>query len=470
MEHLTHFGLPRDPFRNEPQRRFYFESRAHRDAERRLLRGIRQGKGLEVLTGPVGSGKTTLVRHLLDQLDEARFEAGLLVLIQGAVHTDWLLRRIAQQIGVDEPAAARAEVLGQIFQRLVEIRRQGRRAVLLIDEAQMLERREILTEVRGLLNLEFDEQRLLTLVLTGLPELEEALRLDPPLADRVEIRVELSRLDAQSASEYLGYRIRRAGGRPEIFEPEARLLVARLAEGVPRRMNTLADNALFEAYLAERNSVTRADVERAAAELGWIKLSLPGSAPAPAAPAAPARGERASVSQPGEPPASHFALSLGSVSRESWIGDANPEDSYDSAREAPAGRRSPAEDDTREVEDEPFTPEIALTDPVSDADRAARELDEVTPELGSAFDAEAESFEPRAGAASRGEGSAAEAGDTGSFTASEPESAQPRPDTATQGAAPAADAPANTTQPEPPEKDPDEEDFEDLFGRLIGQH
>jgi type II secretory pathway predicted ATPase ExeA len=269
MEHLEHFGLTRDPFRNDPQRRFYFKSHQHQDAERRLLRGVRQGKGLAVLLGQVGSGKTTLVRHLLEQLDESRFEASLLVLIQGAVDTDWLLVRFARHLGIEEPAAKRAALLGQIYARLVTIHQQGQRAVILIDEAQMLNRREILVELRGLLNLEFDEERLLSLVLTGLPELEDVLKLDAPLADRVEIRVALSHLDAESSHEYLAHRIRMAGGNPAILAREAAAGVARFAGGIPRRMNTLADNALFEAYLAGRRSVSIPDVELAAADLGW---------------------------------------------------------------------------------------------------------------------------------------------------------------------------------------------------------
>lgn len=143
----------------------------------------------------------------------------------------------------------------------------------------MLTRKETQTELRGLLNLEYDEERLLSLVLSGLPELEDVLALDPPLAERVDIRVELACLDDRNAAAYLAHRMRTAGGRPEVLHAEAVTRIAALSDGIPRRLNTLADNALFEAYLASRSQVFVEDVDRAAQDLAWAREASAALAP-----------------------------------------------------------------------------------------------------------------------------------------------------------------------------------------------
>ncbi len=285
MEHLRHFGLASDPFVNDPVMRLYFASREHVDAERRLARGVRQGKGLAVLTGELGSGKTTVARHLLDGLEEDRFEASMMVILQAESGAQWLLTRIARQIGLEEPATERAALLTQLFRRLVEVREEGRHTVVLIDGAHQLRTREDLGELKSLLHLEHDERHLVTVLLVGLPDLAERLGADPALAQRVEVRVALPGLDAGSTAEYVAHRVRAAGGDPRIFEAAAIDALCRSARGLPRILNTLADNALYEAHLAGRRTVGAADVERAAADLG-IAYGSPSAAQAPPAPEA----------------------------------------------------------------------------------------------------------------------------------------------------------------------------------------
>jgi type II secretory pathway predicted ATPase ExeA len=285
VEHLRHFGLASDPFVNDPVMRLYFASREHVDAERRLARGVRQGKGLAVLTGELGSGKTTVARHLLDGLEEDRFEASMMVILQAESGAQWLLTRIARQIGLEEPATDRAALLTQLFRRLVEVREERRHTVVLIDGAHQLRTREDLGELKSLLHLEHDERHLVTVLLVGLPDLAERLAADPALAQRVEVRVALPGLDAGSTAEYVSHRVRAAGGDPRIFEPAAIDALCRSARGLPRILNTLADNALYEAHLSGRRTVGPADVERAAADLGIACASAP-AAQAPAEPVA----------------------------------------------------------------------------------------------------------------------------------------------------------------------------------------
>ncbi len=174
-----------------------------------------------MLVGDIGAGKTTLARRLLDALPEEEYEAALFVIIHSGVTASWLLRRIALQLGVENPAQEKLALLSQLYQRLMQIHEQGRKAVVLIDEAQMLETRELMEEFRGLLNLEVPERKLISFVFFGLPEIERNLRLDPPLAQRVAMRYRLEPLNAESTDSYIEHRVQTAGGSRIPFTPEA---------------------------------------------------------------------------------------------------------------------------------------------------------------------------------------------------------------------------------------------------------
>ncbi len=274
MEHLKHFGLAREPFVNDPVLDFYFTSPAHDRAEKRIVRALAQGKGLCTVVGGVGVGKTTLSRHILDTLDDAAFESCILVAMPISVREGWLLTRLAAQLGVEDPSEDRATLLGQIYQALIAIREEGRHAVLFIDEAQFLTDPNIIAEMRSLLNLEYEDQRALSIVLFGQPELDDVLALDEALEQRVDHRICLDSLDETSALKYLVHRIQAAEGTSSLIEPDAMKAIYRYAGGIPRVMNSLADNALFEAHMADLLKVTLECVERAARELGVTKKKL----------------------------------------------------------------------------------------------------------------------------------------------------------------------------------------------------
>jgi len=267
VEHLSTFGLTRDPFANEPQLDLFFESQSVRDTAARLRRAAQQGKGRVVLTGAGGLGKTMLVRHVLEGLEEEMFEACLLVPMPGVSDGAWLLDRLARQLGVEAPSRERATVLAEVYDQLAIVREEGRHAVVILDEAQVLAEQGVLRELRGLLNLEYEERRLLTLVLVGLPALASAVEDEAALADRVDVPLRLAPLTGEESSRYVTHRIRAAGGNPAIVESGAVAALVKWGTGVPRRLNRLADAALFEAHLAGRVSATAADVERAAGEL-----------------------------------------------------------------------------------------------------------------------------------------------------------------------------------------------------------
>jgi len=267
VEHLQHFGLSQDPFRNESDLRFYFDSAAHREPERRIVRSLRQNKGLTILTGEGGSGKTLLSRRILESLEEEIFEPTLMVMLPGATNADDVLRRFGRQIGLEEPAVERAVLLAQVYERMAMIREEGRHAVLILDDAHLLAG-DALAEIGGLLNLEYEDRRLLSLLLIGLPDLDVALSHDACLGQRVDVRVKIAPLTLQDTMAYLRHRISFVGGQEGIIEEGAIEALFKFGRGRPRLVNTLADNALFEAYLGGRAQMNALDVERAAKDLG----------------------------------------------------------------------------------------------------------------------------------------------------------------------------------------------------------
>ncbi len=268
MNYVDYFSMTQEPFSNAPVSRFYFNSSQHAEALTRLTYAVDSMKGLALLVGNIGAGKTTLARRMLDALPDDRYEAALLVIIHSGITASWLLRRIALQLGVAEPSSEKLTLLGQLYQRLVQIYESGKKAVVLIDEAQMLQTRELMEELRGLLNLEVPERKLLTFVLFGLPEIESNLLLDPPLAQRVALRVRLMSFDRDATEAYVKHRLRLAGAGRMLFDPSAIDVIHELSHGIPRVINTLGDNALFEAFLARRKDVDGALMQKVADNLG----------------------------------------------------------------------------------------------------------------------------------------------------------------------------------------------------------
>ncbi|MEO1333558.1 MAG: AAA family ATPase, partial [Myxococcota bacterium] len=271
MEYLEYFKLSAEPFSNAPMSRFYYGSHQHSEALRRLHYVASSMKGLAICVGDIGHGKTTLARRMLDSLPEQQYEAAMLVIVHAGITANWLLKRISSQLGVDHPAEDKLTILSQLYNRLLEIHGAGKRAVVLIDEAQMLASRELMEEFRGLLNLEVPEHKLITFIFFGLPELENRLRLDPPLAQRIALRYHLRPLTVADTTAYIQHRLRVAGADTPLIPEELMPEIHRLSSGVPRLINTLCDNLLLEMYFSQRQI---ADA-RTLADVG-DNLGLPG--------------------------------------------------------------------------------------------------------------------------------------------------------------------------------------------------
>lgn len=288
MDYLDFYSLQLEPFSSAPINKFYFNSSQHQRALVRLMYAVDTMKGLAVLIGDLGTGKTTLARRMLDELPEEEYESALLVIIHSGITADWLLSRIARQLGVEDPAPEKLKLLNQLYNRLIELHESGKKAVVLIDEAQMLHTQEIMEEFRGLLNLELPESKLITFVFFGLPELENYLHLDEPLAQRVALKCKLESFNLESTEGYVNHRLRLAGAKTALFAADAIKLIHHYSQGIPRLINTICDNSLFEGFLLKKKIVEADLVQAVATDLGLAPVPQAARRP-------PARGRAGEV-------------------------------------------------------------------------------------------------------------------------------------------------------------------------------
>ncbi len=268
MDYLEYYGLKEHPFSNVVDSRFYYSSRQHSDALLKLRYAVDTKKGLAVVIGGIGTGKTTLARRFLEELDENEYEAALLVVVHASVSSEWLFKKFAIQLGVRDIKEDKIELLSQIYKRLIEINEEGKIAIVMIDEVQMLNSKEIMEEFRGLLNMESPDGKLLNFIFYGLPELEDVLSLDEPLKQRVAIKIKLKEFSEEDTKDYIKHRLKVAGCTKEIFSPESFKLIYHYTKGIPRLINTICDNALLEGFLAKVNTIDEFIVKTAAIDLG----------------------------------------------------------------------------------------------------------------------------------------------------------------------------------------------------------
>lgn len=268
MDHLEYYQLSEHPFSNVVDSRFYYNSPQQSAAIMKLKYAIDTKKGLAVVIGNIGAGKTTLARKLLEELDEEHYEAALLVIIHASVSSEWLFKKFAIQLGVHNIKEDKLELIGEIYKRLVEINEEGKKAVVLMDEVQMLNSREIMEEFRGLLNMESSEGKMVNFVFFGLPELDHVLSLDEPLKQRVAVRTRIEAFSEDNTRDYIQHRLRVAGCDRELFTGPAIHLIWKYSNGSPRLINTICDNALLEGFLFKKAVIDESTIKTVAIDLG----------------------------------------------------------------------------------------------------------------------------------------------------------------------------------------------------------
>ena len=260
------FGLREDPFNANPDPRYLFLTKEVEEALSGLMYGVHNRKGFITLTGEVGTGKTTLVNRLLDWLHQRRARTAFL--FNSRMNTNQLFDFILAEFGISCDARAKSQQLMKLNQWLLERYRAGETVVLIVDEAQNLTH-PVLEEIRLLTNLETSTEKLLQIVLSGQPELEERLRLPQlrQLRQRVMLRCKTSPLTKEQTHSYILERLRIAGASGEpIFDPKTVETIHMYSMGIPRVVNLLCEHALINAYVEQQRPILPKIVEDVAHE------------------------------------------------------------------------------------------------------------------------------------------------------------------------------------------------------------
>src|SRR5262245_33421691 len=262
------FGLSAPPFQLNPDPAFYFDSRGHSNALSYLKFGVHQGEGFIVVTGEIGAGKTTLVRTLLEGVNSDEVAAAQVLNTQ--LESGELLQAILTAFGVASPGGSKAQLLASLEAFITSVAAEGRRALLIVDEAQNLGR-EAIEELRMLSNFQLGNHALLQSFLIGQPELRK--QLESPAMEQLRQRViascHLGPLGAEETRAYIEHRMRRVGwtGQPG-FDDDAFAVIHQWTGGIPRKINLLCNRLLLAAFLIDAVQITGELVRETAADLG----------------------------------------------------------------------------------------------------------------------------------------------------------------------------------------------------------
>jgi general secretion pathway protein A len=297
--YARHFGFSADPFQLTADQRLFYRSSGHGKALAYLSYGISQGEGFIVVTGEVGAGKTTIIQYLLDHLDRDKYVAAQIVTT--SLRGDDMIQAIASAFGLTIANWQKAAVLRQLEQFLIDTRRRGKRAVLVVDECQNLSF-EAIEELRMLSNFQLDNRPLLQSFLVGQPQFRSMLSSPDleQLRQRVTASCHLGPMTESETKEYIEHRLRQVGwaGKPS-FSPDAHAAIYRDAEGVPRRINRLCSRVLLACCLDQLTAVDAKLVTQTAQDLAR-ELGAPAAngPPAVVAPLRPPPADPEPVPEP----------------------------------------------------------------------------------------------------------------------------------------------------------------------------
>ncbi len=264
----SYFKLSGKPFQLNPDPAFFFGSRGHRRAMAYLEYGLHQNEGFIVITGEIGAGKTTLVRSLLQKLDSSKVVAAQLVSTQ--IDAEDILRLVAAAFGIPSKNLDKADLLLALETFLVTVTASGKRALLVVDEAQNLTSGAV-EELRMLSNFQLEDHALLQSFLIGQPEFRDMMQGAgmQQLRQRVIASYHLGPLDVEETKAYIEHRLGHVGWRPDSpsFSADAFEAIFRATGGIPRRINTLCDRLLLAGFLAEQLALTESEVGDVVSEM-----------------------------------------------------------------------------------------------------------------------------------------------------------------------------------------------------------
>ncbi len=275
----AHWNLKEKPFENTPDSRFLYYSPQHKEALARMLYVVREHKGAGLITGEYGSGKTLLSRVLWQELQQDHLYQSVFILNPRLSGLEFI-QEIVYQLG-GEPQDNKIDLFHALHKILYSNHGVGKHSVIMIDEAQAIESREIFEELRLLLNFQLDNAFLLTIILLGQPELNYAVANLPQLSQRMAVRFHLKALSEQDAKAYILHRLTVAGAQRPVFDDDALKEVYLCSGGTPRRINTICDLALLVGFgngvkKIDRDTITKINDDLQASSFnGQMPLEKP---------------------------------------------------------------------------------------------------------------------------------------------------------------------------------------------------
>lgn len=262
------YGLKENPFNLTPDPHYLYLGENHREALAQLIYGVREKKGFIVLTGEVGTGKTTIIRSFMETLNGTDNNTRVALLFNPKLSVNDFFQYILKDFGIASNGSSKGEYLHALYEYLIDAYQKDEKAVLIVDEAQGLSS-ELLEEIRLLSNLETARAKLLQIVLVGQPELRETLWREDlrQLKQRINLHHHLPPLTEKETEAYIKRRLRVAGCKIPIFSPKALKEIYKKTGGIPRLINILCDNALLTGYALEKKTIDEKIIKEAARDL-----------------------------------------------------------------------------------------------------------------------------------------------------------------------------------------------------------
>jgi len=255
-----YWGLNILPFENVPDPRFFYRSSQHEEALMRLVYATKAQKGAAMLAGEIGCGKTTLSRVFIQELASDEYEIGPIA--NPCLSPTDFLREILYQLGVEKSVEGKTEMLHMLNDKMLDNLNNGKKTIVIIDEAQAIESETTLEELRLLLNFQLNEKFLMTLILIGQPEFRERVTSIKQLDSRISIRYHLKHLDLNDTIKYIIFRLKVAGLKKNIITKEAVEKIYLYTKGVPREINNICDLALLDGFSTEAELINTKIIQK----------------------------------------------------------------------------------------------------------------------------------------------------------------------------------------------------------------
>jgi type II secretory pathway predicted ATPase ExeA len=257
--YTEYWGLKEKPFENTPDSRFIYYTQEHKEALARLIYVVRERKGAALLSGEYGSGKTLLSRVLWQELQQENRYQSVFILNPRLSGLEFIQEIVGQLSGAEAPPN-KIELFHFLHKTLYSNYNDGKHSIIVIDEAQAIQDKDIFEELRLLLNFQLENAFLLTIILLGQPELKRIISTMPQLVQRIAVRYHLRALNEQETREYIEHRLEVAQARRPLFQEDAYKEIYFFSGGIPRRINNICDMALLVGFGNGLNTIDKKTV------------------------------------------------------------------------------------------------------------------------------------------------------------------------------------------------------------------